>query len=55
MSDVVNIVNDNIYKADGTFVYKDLEPVELKEDDKSLNIVLGPHYHSNSYGCDRLA
>lgn len=55
MSDAVNIVNDNIFKADGTFIYKDLEPIELKEDDCSLNIVLGPFYHSASYACDRLA
>lgn len=48
MSDVVYIVNDCINKADGSFIYKDLEPVELKEDDRSLNIVLGPYYHANS-------
>lgn len=48
MSDVVYIVNDCINKADGSFIYKDLEPVDLKEDDRSLNIVFGPYYHATS-------
>ena len=33
MADEVNIVNDNIYRADSTFIYKDMEPIDLKEDD----------------------
>lgn len=55
LADEVNIVNDNIYKADSTFIYKDMEPIDLKEDDKSLNIVLGSYYHVASNGCERLS
>ena len=47
MMDRVNIVNDNIFKADSTFIHKDIEPLEIKEgDSSSLNIVIGPYYHT---------
>lgn len=32
-----------------------MEPIDLKEDDKSLNIVLGSYYHATNSGCERLA
>ena len=43
LSEKVNIVNERIFKADSTFVYENIEPLELKDNETSLNIVLGPY------------
>lgn len=55
IADQVSIVDDNIFKADGSFLHKDLQVIELKEDEKSLNILLGPYYHSMGHACCQLA
>ena len=54
MGNKLNIVNDNVFKADSTFVYEHLEPLELIDDNKSLNIVIGPYYQIIGSKLDRL-
>lgn len=54
MNEYVKIVNDNVFKADSTFVYEEIDPLELKDDNTSLNIVIGPYYHANGSKLDRL-
>lgn len=54
MTNQVNIVNDSVFKADSTFIYDNVDPLELCDEEKSLNIVIGPYYRMMGSSLDTL-